>query len=211
MAPVAFHYSRFARGGKPISESATKPPRAGRPTKEQAEARQAQLLDAALDLFLEQGFEQTTIEAIAAHVNMTKRTIYARYEDKRALFLAAVDRAIDRSLVPEERLAALDLDDLAGTLRAVAMMRVENVMTPQGLRLQRIINTESYRFPEIFMRSYERSGHPPMQFVARLLRRHCDTGTLAIDDPQMAASIFMTMVVSGPVRIIVSGNPMPWA
>lgn len=167
------------------------------------------MLDAALDLFLEHGFEQTTIEAVAAQVSMTKRTIYARYEDKRALFLAAVDRAIERSLIPENRLMELDPADCEGTLRAVAMMRVENVMTPQGLRLQRIINTESYRFPEIFMRSYERSGQPAMQFVADLLRRHSDAGALAIDDPEMAASIFMSMVVSGPVRIIVSGNPMP--
>ena len=167
------------------------------------------MLDAALDLFLELGFEQTTLEAVAARMNMTKRTIYARYEDKRALFLAAVDRAIERSLVPEDRLAALDMADLEATLRTVAMMRVENVMTPQGLRLQRIINTESYRFPEIFMRSNQRATRPTVLFIARLLRRHCDAGTLAIDDPEMAANIFMSMVVSGPVRIIVSGNTLP--
>ena len=39
--------------------------RAGRPTKEQAEARFEELLDTALDMFLEHGFELTTIEMIA--------------------------------------------------------------------------------------------------------------------------------------------------
>ena len=53
-------------------------PRAGRPTREQAEARHAELLDRALDHFLDKGFEQATIEAIAADVGMTKRTVYAR-------------------------------------------------------------------------------------------------------------------------------------
>jgi TetR/AcrR family transcriptional repressor of mexJK operon len=48
---------------------------AGRPTRKQAEERQAELLNCALDMFLDRGYEQTTIEAIAAAVSMTKRTI----------------------------------------------------------------------------------------------------------------------------------------
>ena len=62
--------------------------RAGRPTREQAEARHNELLEAALDHFLDKGFEVATIEAIAQSVGMTKRTVYARYPDKIALFRA---------------------------------------------------------------------------------------------------------------------------
>lgn len=183
-------------------------PRAGRPTRDQAEARHAELLDVALDLFLEKGFEQTTMEAVAASVGMTKRTIYARYPDKRALFLATVQRAIERQLVPEERLAALDTSDLEATLSAVAKMRVANVMTPAGLRLQRIVNTESYRFPEIFAMSYEQGGKPVVDFLANLLRRHDSAGAVCVERPEMAANVFMSMVVGGPVRFIVSGHPL---
>jgi hypothetical protein len=32
---------------------------------------------------------------------------------------------------------------------------------------------------------------------------------LALAEPAKAANAFMSMVVSGPVRIIVSGNPLP--
>lgn len=35
------------------------------------------LLDVALDLFLDQGFERTSIEAICARAGMAKRTVYA--------------------------------------------------------------------------------------------------------------------------------------
>ncbi|MBU6268334.1 MAG: TetR/AcrR family transcriptional regulator, partial [Sphingomonadales bacterium] len=65
----------------------------GRPTREQAIERDRELLDTALDLFLENGFEGTSIEAITAAVGMAKRTIYSRYEDKRGLFRAALQRA----------------------------------------------------------------------------------------------------------------------
>src|SRR3546814_18920845 len=58
----------------------------GRPTREQARLRHEQLLDEALEQFLDKGFVMTTIDAIAAAVGMTKRTVYTRYPDKNALF-----------------------------------------------------------------------------------------------------------------------------
>lgn len=181
-------------------------PGAGRPTREEALQRHDELLDSALDLFLDKGYEQATIEAIAASVGMTKRTIYARYADKAALFKATVQRAIERLIVPHATLQALESADFEATLAAVARMRVAQVMTPAGLKLQRIINTESYRFPEIFTMAYEQGARPVVEFLAGLLRRETAAGRLAVADPDKAATVFMSMTVSGPVRIIVSGN-----
>ena len=179
---------------------------AGRPTTEQAEARHEELLDAALDLFLEHGFELTTIEMIAARINMTKRTVYARYADKASLFRGAVQRAIERQIVPQDVLAGFDQGDLAATLESVARLRIGQVMTPNGLRLQRIINTESYRFPEIFTANLEQSGQPVMDFVAGVLDRAIAAGQISPTDSGSAASAFMSMVVGGQVRAIVSGR-----
>jgi TetR/AcrR family transcriptional repressor of mexJK operon len=180
--------------------------RAGRPTREQAEARHEELLDAALDLFLEHGFELTTIEMVATRVSMTRRTVYARYADKAALFRAAVQRAIERQIVPQDVLAGFDKGDLAATLESVGRLRISQVMTPNGLRLQRIINTESYRFPEIFTANVEQSAKPVMDFVASVLDRAIAAGQISPTDTGFAASAFMSMVVGGQVRAIVSGR-----
>ena len=182
--------------------------RPGRPTRDQAEARQNELLDAALDMFLDRGFVQTTMEGVAAAVGMTKRTIYARYPDKASLFRATVQRAIEQLIVPTPVLVQCDKDNLEDSLTAVARMRVAQVTTSAGLRLQRIINTESYRFPDIFTASYEQGAGPVIAFIADLLRRHDSAGAVCVDRPEMAANVFMSMVVGGPVRIIVSGNPL---
>lgn len=184
-------------------------PKAGRPTREQAEARHVELLDRALDHFLDKGFEQATIEAIAADVGMTKRTVYARHPDKVSLFRAAVRRAIERYTIPAERIEATDCGDLEQTLVNIAMLRIDLVASPQGLKLQRIINTESYRFPDIFTDTFELGAMPTVRFLASLLERETARGTLAVDQPMEAAVVFMSMVVSGPVRTIVSGNPVP--
>lgn len=189
----------------PVSEP---PVRAGRPTREQAEARHAALLERALDHFLERGFEQATIEAIAADVSMTKRTVYARHGDKAALFLAAVRRGIERHAVAPERILATRVDDLERTLVNIAQLRIELAGTAQGIRLQRIIQTESYRFPEIFTLYYDLAARPTVQFLADLLRTESEAGRLAIDDPMLGANVFMSMVVGGPVRFITSGHQL---
>lgn len=179
--------------------------RPGRPTREQAEARHQELLDTALDLFLEHGFEVTTIEMIAARVSMTKRTIYARHPDKATLFRTAIQRAIERQIVPRDVLEGLDQGELGATLEAIARLRIRQVASPHGLRLQHIINTESYRFPEIFTAYYEQSTRPVIDHVAALLDRAATAGEIAPTRPEFAASAFMSMVVGGRVRGIVGG------
>ncbi|MFM5906370.1 MAG: TetR/AcrR family transcriptional regulator [Novosphingobium sp.] len=179
---------------------------AGRPTKEQAEARFEELLDTALDLFLEHGFELATIEMIAARMNMTKRTVYAKFPDKAALFQAAVQRAIERQIVPQDALRALDKGNLADTLRAIGHQRINLVRTRNGQRLQRIINTESYRFPDLLMLNYNQSAKPVASFIVELLKREMDAGRIRRTDPEMATGVFMSMVVGGTTRQIVSGD-----
>ncbi len=179
---------------------------AGRPTRQHAEMRHAELLDCALDMFLEGGFERTTIEAIAASLGMTKRTVYARYPDKAALFRAVVERAIERYIIPPEQLAATDKGDLEGTLTAIAYLRIANIMSPEGLRMQRILNAEAPRFPDIFDRFYNKAAKPTVDFLATLLRRAAESGDVISEDPDAAALAFMSMVIGAPARIIVAGS-----
>lgn len=184
-------------------------PRAGRPTREQAEARHAELLECALDHFLDKGFARATIEAIAADVGMTKRTVYARYADKAALFRAAVRRAIEHYSISEGDIRAIASEDLERTLIALAMLRLDLVSSPEGLKLQRIVHTESYRFPDLFADAYELGALPTIRFLAQRLEDETRAGTLAIENPLLAANVFMSLVISGPVQLMLASRPLP--
>jgi TetR/AcrR family transcriptional regulator, mexJK operon transcriptional repressor len=179
---------------------------AGRPTREQAEARHEALLDTALDMFLDKGFELTTIDAVAARLGMTKRTVYARHTDKAALFRAAVDRAVKRYTVPIETVRASETDDLEETLTSVAHIRIANLMTAEGLRLQRVLYAEGFRFPEIFDRFYAEAAKPTVDYLVDLLRRKGKSGEIATENPEAAAIAFMSMVVGTPARSLVAGG-----
>jgi TetR/AcrR family transcriptional regulator, mexJK operon transcriptional repressor len=154
------------------------------------------LLDVALDLFLEQGFDRTSIEAICAAAGMAKRTVYARYGDKQALFRAALTRAIEDWIVPIDRLRAAETDDLEASLLAIGDILLTNIMSPAGLRLLRLTNSESGRSPEIGATNVRQGTDPTIAFLADLFqrRRGAALGPL---DPREVAEGFLHLV-TGP-------------
>jgi len=54
------------------------------------------LLDAALELFAEQGYGATSIPGICARAGLTKGAFYSNFPNKEALFLALLDRSWQR-------------------------------------------------------------------------------------------------------------------
>lgn len=176
----------------------------GRPTKAQAEQRHDALLDAALTMFLEKGFELASVEAIAQSINMTKRTVYRRYKDKRSLFRTAVQLAIDRSITPTDSMKAAVTDDLEASLVRIARIRVVETVSPEALRLQRIINAESLRIPEV-LRAYEEAALPAIRFIADLIQTHQGRELGIIHDPEFAARAFIGMIAATN-RLVVLGK-----
>jgi TetR/AcrR family transcriptional regulator, mexJK operon transcriptional repressor len=194
--------------GKPPKRPRKSGPRPGpgRPSREQREQRNQELLDRALDLFLDRGFEGTTVEAIIEEVGMARRTVYARYGDKLTLFKAALQRAIDDWIVPPERLREAESDDLEETLLRIARMWVANVRTQSGMRLVRIANTEVFRRPEIAAYLWEQTAQPTIGYLTDLFRRRLRPGAGKITDAEDAAAAFLILVVEGSIQLAVWGK-----
>ena len=167
------------------------PRRPGRPSLSNEE-----LLGKALDLFLEQGFERTSIEAICAAAGMAKRTVYGRYGDKTSLFKAALQRAIEEWIVPVERLRAAEGADLEQSLLSVGGILLANIMSPAGLRLLRLTNAESGRLPEIGAYNVQAGTEPTIAYLADLFRRRLGDG-VAPFEAREAAEGFLHLV-TGP-------------
>jgi AcrR family transcriptional regulator len=167
--------------------------RPGRPT-----LSDEQLLDIALDLFLENGFERTSIDAITAAAGMAKRTVYARYGDKETLFKAALARAIEDWMVPVERLREVEAGDLEKTLLAIAQMLLANILSPAGLRLLRLSNAVSVSMPEIAASNTRMGTEPTLAYLADLFRRRLLPADAPAPEADEAALAFLHLVVGGP-------------
>src|SRR3546814_11974286 len=83
---------------------------------------------------------------------------------------------------------------------------MRNANSADGLRLQHILSAESYRFPEIFAQAYDQGTVPTLKFLADLLRRHTRTGAICVEQPDVAAVAFLSMVIGTQVRHLFWGK-----
>src|SRR5262245_16130709 len=76
------------------------------PRRRRKEARPQELLDAALDLFVEKGFAATKIEDVAALAGVSKGTVYLYYPSKEELLKAVIRQNLSLSIAHAGDLAA---------------------------------------------------------------------------------------------------------
>ena len=117
--------------------------------------KRAAILSAAQELFLADGFDRSSVDAVAARAEVSKRTVYDYFGDKQTLLKAVVD-AVGQSLITTIR-RILD-DTLAGPTEAADL---EDVLVAFATRiatdmlgsseyatLQRLVRTQSRHVPE---------------------------------------------------------------
>jgi AcrR family transcriptional regulator len=183
--------------------------RGGRPSRLEAEQIREQILDVATELFLDDGYGITSIEAIARRARISKRTFYHRFKDKADLFGAVVHRVVER-LRPERGVAVFEGLEFEETLRRMAALMVRAALSPQALAIQRVIIAEARRFPELAAVLNEQGTRAEaISFITGFLEQEARRGTLALHHPAFAAEQFMQMVVSAPQRRALGlGTPM---
>jgi AcrR family transcriptional regulator len=74
-------------------------------------ARQAQVLETALTVFLRHGFRKTSMEDIAQAAGISRQGIYLHFKDKDAIFSAAIQKSLDDGVQAANRI--LDDESLA--------------------------------------------------------------------------------------------------
>ncbi|MBL7502751.1 TetR/AcrR family transcriptional regulator [Frankia sp. CNm7] len=186
------------------SPAETRPRRGGRPTREQAARLDLDVREHALRLFLDHGYEGTSMEAIAQAAGTTKASLYARYPSKDAVFTAVFGWAMGRPDWPAPEPEPPDLDDLEGALAAIGRAALRRALDPSMVKMSRIAIAQADRFPEL-ARMIQNSGTGNWwrrRLVADLLRRHAERGAIALaDDPDRLADLFLGLVSGGPARL----------
>jgi TetR/AcrR family transcriptional regulator, mexJK operon transcriptional repressor len=173
--------------------------RGGRPTRAEAVQIGERILAAATDLFLTRGFGATSIAAIAARVNISKRTFYHRFRDKPELFRAVVERLLRRWL-PSVEAAFQQPAPIATVLTRSARRMLAVALQPEALALRRLLLAEAERFPELVQIAIEQGAARGIERIAALLDQEARAGRVQISDTHFAAMQFQEMVLSIPLR-----------
>jgi AcrR family transcriptional regulator len=173
-----------------VSEIAyAKKEHSGRPDK------RGQIVAAARKLFLENGYGATSMDAIAAEADVSKRTVYSHFQNKENLFGALITGMCESMGGPRAALAADQPPEEVLTAYGRRILNI--VLNPEALAVFRVVLSESPQFPEI-SRMFCSSGPDPMcAFLSSYLAELDAAGTLEIGDPKIAAEQFINMV-KGP-------------
>jgi AcrR family transcriptional regulator len=173
--------------------------RGGRPSRQQSAQLADRILDVAEKLFLGHGYGPTSIEAVAKHAGISKRTFYHRFPGKERLFEAVVRRLMERWLPPFDT-GLLSPPALADALRHAAEYMLKIALTPEALALHRLVIHEAQRFPNLARIMYELGSASGIERIAHHLEPRIDSGELRAIDPRFAAEQFILSVVTGPQR-----------
>ena len=173
-----------ARKTRPPSVAAS--PWASAPDREQQrEAKRQAVLQAAAELFNERGFHATSLDDIAARLNVSKPTLYYYVKNKDEILLQCVSQGLEMTLegIEASRQAGGNAVD---QLRACMQVYAGIVTQPFGMCLIRVGDEE---VPEPSRTELRRMKSEIDHAFRRLVAQGVEEGSLAPCDPKMSAFV----------------------
>jgi TetR/AcrR family fatty acid metabolism transcriptional regulator len=159
--------------------------------------KQTDILNAAVKLFSERGFEPTTVDEIAAQAGVGKGTIYLYFENKEQIFRAVIEqglRSIDKLFT-----AIIDSkESYLARIKALIQTQLQFVLDNQDF--YRIFLKERINLPYDFTVDDE-SSHSLLEIHRQLNRKMNDFFSAAISDSFLRANEpeLYTIALSGIV------------
>ena len=149
-----------------------------------AEARPDEVLDAALDLFIEQGFSQTRVEDIARRAGISKGAVYLYFPSKEAIIEGLVRRAVVP--IANNALEFLDLENDPRLVITMVLKRAAHRLNDSKLTaIPRIIFREVKAFPELAQMYRREVLDRVIPVVEKLIARGIDQGHFRPVDPHL--------------------------
>ncbi len=202
------------------------------------ELRRAQLLDAALEVVGESGFDAVTVEAVAQRAGVTRPVVYDMFGDLEGLMLALLDREEDAAMAPLLAIVGPDPGDqvepdaflveaILAFLRAVkANPRTWRLvlMPPRGTspelreRIRRSRTLLAQRITRLLDWGIARRGGPvglDHELLARMIvAAGEDAARLTLShprrySPERIAALTRDLLTLGPPELRARGNPPP--
>ena len=159
-------------------------------------AKREAILSAAQSLFLNNGYEGSSMDAIATEAGVSKLTLYSHFKDKEALFAAAVKATCETRL--PRKLFQLEANhsirqvllDLGQAFQALAN-------SPESIGLHRAMVTMATQNPALSRMFYDAGPRLLLHDLEHLLGQAHAHGLLQVPEPARAAEHFCSLLKGG--------------
>lgn len=166
------------------------------------------ITQAAIKLFLQDGFKETSMDAVADAAGVSKQTIYSHFGSKEKLFAGIMeDVCKNASADIYDSLNSTDAPEKA--LTTLGINKLTMLTDDEAIALFRLIIAEASRNPElgeVFMCNGPESGQ---QKLGTYLEAQHKQGTLHVEEPLVAAELFFGMLLGHLHLEALVGLPIP--
>ncbi|MCB1997446.1 MAG: TetR/AcrR family transcriptional regulator [Burkholderiaceae bacterium] len=124
-------------------------PLSPRPRQRRKETRPQELLDAALELFVEKGFAATRSEEVARRAGVSKGTLYLYYPSKEELFKAVVRQKLSQLIAEGQDMVGSFEGSTSDLLRQLTLIWWERFGDTPAAGIHKVVISEVRNFPEL--------------------------------------------------------------
>ena len=175
----------------PTPQATEDAPRRGR----RKEARPGELLDAALDLFVEKGFAATKVDEVAARAGVSKGTLFLYFPSKEDLFKAVVRENIAGRFAEWD----VEVESFAGTTSELVRCCLHDwwarIGSTKASGITKLMLGEAQNFPEIALFYREEVVEPGNRLIRRILQRGVERGEFRAVDLDYAVYLVLAPLV----------------
>ena len=152
-------------------------------------------MSAAEALFLEQGYQNTTLAAVVQKSGGSLATLYQHFGNKQGLLRAIITRMAyeNRPPIPS---STPSLSSRSEELRVFARALYTHLTAPHTIALARMVLSESLRDQAFASSLYDEMHVTAIDDLANVFALWDQQGEAVIDDPRAAAELFLTMLAS---------------
>ncbi len=167
------------------------------------------IVEAAIELFQLNGFQGTSMDAIAARAEVSKRTVYNHFPSKQDLF----ERIAQSVWESVNEATAMDFDAMAPVeeqLKTLAMKELVLVSNPDFLKLSRVLMAEFIHNQEMAQQILERFDQQQSSYTT-WMQGAVQHGALNISDAVQAGAQFHALIKAQAFwpQIMFGQEPMP--
>ncbi|MFF3835497.1 TetR/AcrR family transcriptional regulator [Streptomyces sp. NPDC002458] len=175
-----------------------------------AQRKREAITAAATKLFLEGGYDGTSLAKIAQEAAVSKSTLFKQFPTKAALFEAIVTEYWKGG--PDPAAPATHPGDLRAGLSAIGRQYADLIGRPAMAALFRIVIAELPRFPELGRAQFELGKLPYFVSVQNYLEAQHAAGAAVVPDAESATNQFLGMIanyVLWPRMLLADWSPAP--
>jgi len=174
------------------------PTRRGRPVNE---ALSQTIVEAASELFVELGFQATTLDKVAQRAKISKLSIYRHFENKEALFSAAIVAGCHQLFAPPALLEGVE-GSVEDQLMVVGSLLLHTLLRPDVSSVEAMVMADKTNQKSLSKLHYEAGPAHVIAQIEALLRQLHAKALLNVPDPLQSARLFAALFKGSDLLII---------